>query len=397
MNEEATKKQSWIQLLSIQTSAAICIPNILVGQLLSHKHGWRGAILAIILGNFFLLLASYLFAILSTRNRQTTACQAAHYFGNRGNLFFGCLIMLAMLLWFGIQLDVISAAFEPLGQNAFLLTLSIAAIIILSSMKGMKAIKWLSYCTSPLLLLTILIASYFTPPSSPLPTPFSLSCFQGLSLIIGTNIIGAIDFPTYFQHATSGKDAKICILLLFGLLVPLVQVMGVYLAAVSNTSSVIAALQSSMGPIWMIWVSIFVFLSGWSINHLNLYSALAASYSLPTNLSPQKRILILGAIGTTVFCFNPLHNIEFTLELIAILIGAMGAVILSNFLSSSQDSRYRFSIFSWAVGVSVGCFSSFFSFFITGSPVFDAFLTSFALQSAINLALSSRQKKPSNT
>ena len=88
MDQTIVKKQSWWQLLSIQAGGTICLPVIMVGQLVCQKFGWLAALLVVGLGNAFLLIIGYLLASLSTYRPQSTVQHAANYFGNQGmNLY----------------------------------------------------------------------------------------------------------------------------------------------------------------------------------------------------------------------------------------------------------------------------------------------------------------------
>ncbi|MBX7066768.1 MAG: hypothetical protein K1X28_06015 [Parachlamydiales bacterium] len=392
MNEAPVKQQSWLQLLSIQTPAAVCLPNIIAGQILCEKYGWLGSSLAIILGNLFLIFIGILFSLISTRLRQTTPQHAAYYFGNRGNTSFALLMITAMLLWFGIQLDTMNLSLQELTHTSLsplFLNLSMSLLITLATLKGIKALKWLSNLIAPLLFLTLLIALFWSHPGQVPPSPpLSFSWLKGASLIVGCNIAGAIDIPTFFRHAKTEKDGKICIIFLFGLLVPLIQCAGVYLSTLCPNHTILQILQPGLGPIWMGWICSFVILSGLCINNLNLYSAIASSYSLPIRLHFGQRAFLFGLIGAAIGLCSPLKNIVFFLDLIAILIGGMGAVILSNFLFDRRNGQFPFSLVSWSLGCIAGILSTLFPSLLTGVPVFETFLIALISQLAINLYLS---------
>lgn len=397
MNETAVKKQSWRQLLIIQAPAAVCLGNILLGQILYEKAGWLEAIFSILLGNLFLIFIGILFSLISTRLRQTTPEHAAYYFGNRGNTAFALLMMTAMMLWFGIQLDTIHMSLQELTQTSlpsYLIHLGMGCLIALATLKGIKALKWVSNLIGPLLFITLLIA-LFWPRSTSMPPapPLSLNWLKGASRIIGGNIAGAIDIPTYFRHARSEKDGKICIVLLFGLLVPIIQFAGVYLSSLSPDTNILQILQPGLGSLWMIWICSFVLLSGLSINNLNLYSTIASSFSLPMRLTFGQRSVLFGLLGTLIACLHPLDNIEFFLDLIAIFIGGMGAVISANFIFDQGNGQFPYSLLSWFIGCSVGIISSLFPNLLTGVPIFETFVVALLLQISFNVNRSLKQSK----
>jgi cytosine permease len=388
LNQLSVKKQSWWQLLSIQAGGTICLPVILVGGLVCQKFGWLAALLSVGFGNLFLLIIGYLLASLSTYRPQSTVEHAVSYFGNRGRLLFASLMIFSMLGWFGIQLNVMSLScgqlFNMLGIAIPYLFLNIGIGIIISCVMclGMKAMKGLSYISAPLLGLTLLYAIFSSGGVIPLATPLTISWLGGLSLIIGANIAAVIDLPTFFRHAKSSRDAKTCILLLYGLVVPFIEIVGIYLSAVTGGSSILDVLQTGHGPLWAMWISCFVLLSGWATNNANLYSSVTSSYSLTERCTPKIRTLTLGIIGTVIACLNPLGNIESVLDLLGVTVGGMGAVILANYLLERRSLRTYtgVSLLSWGVGVAVGIFSSLLNWLTTGIPAFDAFIASFLIQ-----------------
>lgn len=389
------KKQSWWQLLSIQAGGAICLPVMMAGHLVCQKYGWLAALLGVGLGNAFLLIIGYLFASLSTYRPQSTVQHAIGYFGNQGGRLFASLMIIAMLGWFSIQLNVMSLCVEQflntLGVTvpSLFLNVGIGIVLGLFMCLGMKAMKWMSYFSSPLLGITLLYALFSTQGSFPTSDPLTISWARGLSLIIGANIAAVIDLPTFFRHAHSAKDARICILLLYGLVVPFIEIAGIYLSATTGGNSILEVLQTGHGTLWIMWISCFVFLSGWVTNNANLYSAIASSYSLPGKFTPFMRTLALGVIGIVAACFNPLGNIEEVLDLLGVTVGGMGAVILASYLLERSNLEYKknpwISILSWTIGVFIGISSSVFHWNISGVPVLDAFMASLLIQLILNV------------
>ncbi len=441
MGRCSEKKQSWWQLLSIQTGGTICLPVIMVGSLVCQKFGWVAALLSVGIGNLFLLILGYLLASMSTYRPQSTVEHATTYFGKIGKWLFGFVMIFSMLGWFGIQLNVmtLSAAqlFSGLGHSIPFLTLNIGMGLIISCIMcfGMRAMKNLSYICAPLLGLTLLYAAFSAGGVIPSMTSLPISWISGLSLIIGANIAAVIDLPTFFRHAKSNKDAKFCILLLYGIVVPLIEITGVYLTSVTGGNSILSILQIGHGSLWIMWTCCFVLLSGWQTNNANLYSSIASSGSLPGKFPTWARAAILGGIGTLIACFNPLGNIEYVLDLLGITIGGMGAVILANYLIERMTANYTerdskigiwaaskprgstivnresfhvsrnpifesrsayvaiplFSLLSWSIGVAISISASLFHWWSTGIPAMDAFLISFLIQTTLNLIYQRRK------
>jgi hypothetical protein len=273
------------------------------------------------------------------------------------------------------------------------LGVSLSAVMCL----GMKAMKGLSNLSAPLLGFTLLCALFFAKGTVPAPLPLTISWIGGLSLIIGGGIASVIDLPTFFQHARSKKDACIAVVLLYGVIVPFIEGVGLYLSAVTGGESILQVFQSGHGVVWMIWMSCFILLCGWTTNSANLYSATASSHSLLGQGGFKARIFGLGVVGTAIACFNPLGNLAAILTVFGITIGSMGAVILVNYLLEIR--RYKLvksaSFVSWFLGVGSGLASLLLHFSFTGVAALDAFLITACAQ--IGITMINQRKKSYET
>lgn len=378
-------KQSWWELLAIQAGGTLCLPVIIVGQLLCQKYGWMAAALSIVTGNVLLLTIALAMAGLSTFQRKSTVEHAISRFGNRGSFLFGSIMIVSMLGWFAIQLNMMNLSLQGLLGlmgifiSPLVLTLIVGILISAAMCFGMKGMKTLSLISAPLLLVTMIYSIFSIKGSIAIAPMLTFSWISGLSIILGANIGAIIDLPTFFQHARSKKDGFICIILLYGLIVPLIELSGVYLTAYSPHGSILEILQTGHGFFWIVWTSVFVFLSGWTTNNSNLYSAIVSSYSLLKTLGHVGRTFLFGGIATLLACFNPLGHMEVTLEALGVTIGSMGAVILSSYLieriKGNSQAISWISILSWGVGVSVGILSFMLNGLITPVPCLDAFFT----------------------
>ncbi len=374
------KKQSWWQLLAILSGGALSLPVIMVGHILCQKYGWAAALLTIGVGNAFLLGMGIAFSLLSTTRSQSTVENAIYYFGGAGRTLFTLLMIITMVGWFAIQLNVMVASILPLlSLSPLLLTIAVGAVLSITMCYGMRAISLVAAMASPLLALTLVYIVYSLSGTAPAAAPIEISWLAGLSAVIGSTIGVVIDLPTFFQHARSKRDGIICICLLYGLVLPCIQGVGIYLFSLSNGLPILDVLRGNGGWVWGIWVSMFLFLSGWATNNANLYSAVISSYSLFTKGGNISRALILGTIGTIVACFNPFGNLGHMLEFFSVTIGNMGAVMLVNYMLKGSIQSHV-ALTSWAIGVAVGLSAMAFNWSITGSAVFDAFLISAIFQ-----------------
>lgn len=378
-------QQNWWQLSTIQIGGVICLPVIMIGQTLSQHYGFMSAVIAILIGNAILLLLGLVSVKMTYGNRKTTMQNAEDYFGSKGISFFALTLMLSLVGWFSIQLNMMTLGVLDLlsiheARESWLLLLNIGLGVLITyvALHGLYAVSMLANCALPFLLLTLGYALYTvdTQHVSQITLPFSLG---GTSLVIALAIALVADLPTYYRHATTLKDGMISISLTLALVLPALEIMGVYLAAGNSDGNILDVLKREDGYVWNIWVAIFLVLAGWTTNNINLYSAAISLQSIFKNTSEKMATLCVGIAGTLLSCFNLLNHLELALDIMGIFIGSMGSVVLTRYLLveyvglTLSPRDYSWCFFGWSVGIFAGLISmSGFSF--TSIALLDAVL-----------------------
>lgn len=377
--------QNWKQLASIQIGGAICLPMIMVGHVLGQTYGLFSACVAIVGGNAILLGLALLMFNMSYPHKSTTMEQASKYFGNRGILLLAFAMAFSMLGWFGIQLNVMSESlqdmlslitektiFSPIWINVVL-----GLIITAVALYGIQGINQLANFSLPILILTLGYALYMQEEAQTKEQiPFS---WKGISLVLAAAIAAVIDLPTYFRHATSSKDGWISLILTFGLALPVIEAIGVYLSIHGGGEHLVDHLKSSTSFLWNTWIALFLVLAGWTTNNTNLYSGAISLNILLPKWSEKKRMICLGLTGTLLSCLNLLGHFETVLDVLGLLLASMGAVVLARALLKPwfgeieiMDSRIHLQ--AWIAGIVIGL-SSLCQFLPgTAIPTLDTFL-----------------------
>lgn len=334
--------QSWIRLLSIQVGGAICLPVIMIGQILSQTYGLYAAITALLIGNALLAIAGLYFGKMGLQNGRSSIEQAIGRFGARGTLLFSFLFTLSLVGWYGIQLNVMTMSvieLMPFSISPILLNLGIGALMTFVSYIGIKGLEVLSNAATPLLLATLAGCLFFQTGGMSFEHGPLLSA-GAISLVLAGSIACVIDLPTYFRHAKSVKDSHIAALVLFGAVIPLLEGIGVYLG-LSNTGTILQVLSGGGNLIWTLWVALFLILAGWTTNNTNLYSAGVNSFALLPKLSRKARTAWIGGIGTVIACFDLTLHFETVLNLMGIGIGAMGGVLLVAYILGKSNIKWN--------------------------------------------------------
>lgn len=364
-------KQNWKSLLLIQTGGVICLPVFIIGHALAKTYGIYSALLAIFFGNFLLLMMGVVAASSSARHRKSTAECAIDVFGAKGKELFAGAMVFSMVGWFAIQLNIMTSSFEGFQDYGIIFNILLGSIITIVGIRGMSSLEKLATLSMPFLLMTIGYALYSVN-GSPITLQNEELTLSGVSLVLACGIAAVIDLPTFFRLATTKKDGIIAACLLFGLVLPLTESVGLYLFmhAQGEHLAQVLALPNS-GILWKGWVIAFLILAGWTTNNANLYSATVSLETLVPKLSDKYRTLLIGFTGTILSCFNLLDNLILVLDLIGVVLGSMGAVMMFHF-AFTQLKNEKENVIAWMVGFLSGV-CGYFGYTLLKIPVLDAF------------------------
>lgn len=373
-------KQNWWQLSSIQIGGVVCLPVIMVGHALNQSYGFASAVAAILIGNVFLFALGLITAKMSYEENKTTVENAVKYFGEKGVSMFALTMTLSLLGWFAIQINIMSLGMRDLfaldKEGVHTATIIVLGALITGvAFYGIKGINLLSDISMPLLFITMGYALFTREESVAVPAhTFS---FAGISLVIAMSVAVVIDLPTYFRYAKSRSDAYISITIIFILVLPFLEILGVYLSSGSSVEGILEVLKRQDGLWWNGWIAVFLILAGWTTNNLNLYSGVVSLEFLCKKTSAALRTLAFGGFGTLLACCDLLAHLEFVLDLMGIFITSIGAVVITRYFlchfKSMRISEHhlKWHFLAWGVGIVCGFTSMAYGAF-TSIPVLDA-------------------------
>ncbi len=345
-------RQGFFQLTAVQAGGAICLPMVMVGQMLGETYGLAAALLALVLGNGVLVVVACLVSRMSVDHRESTPEVARRYLGPLGARFFALTFMVALTGWFSIQLRLMGMSVSELIGGVVplpVVVIGLGGLITLFALYGLRGITRLALLSMPLLIGTMGACAYFLRGE---PTALSTG-YSGaaISVVIAAAITAAFDLPTYFRHARGKKSALLSALFAFGVVLPLVESLGVYIGLKTPGMNLLSALTMQGGAAWTIWVLLFLVLAGWTTNNANLYSA-GACLDLLRPSSAKVKTLALGAVGTGLALLPLLANFEVVLAGMGTLVIAVGATVLTAYLLRRTEPRRN--VLACLLGVAAG-------------------------------------------
>lgn len=382
----AMTKQNWWQLSSIQIGGAICLPVIMIGHALNQTYGFTSAVVAVLIGNAILLALGLISAKMSYEKNKTTAENAVEYFGEKGVSLFAWTMVVSLVGWFGIQINMMTLSVVDLlsldvanSYTPMLLNVGLGLLITGVALYGLRGINLLSDISMPLLFLTLGYA-LFTREERVVATDHHFS-FGGISLVIAMAVAVVIDLPTYFRHAKTCKDGYVSMCVVFALVLPFLEILGVYLAAGSSGEGILDVLKRHDGMLWNIWIASFLILAGWTTNNVNLYSGVVCLEFLWKKSSAVVRTVLFGGVGTVLACCDLLTHFETVLDVMGIFITSMGAVVITRYFLAqfkglhTAPHHQKWHFLAWACGIACG-FISMTHGMLTSIPVLDATIAS---------------------
>jgi cytosine permease len=361
------QQQSWFQLTAIQVGGALCLPVIMVGQILVKTYGILPALVALAVGNSLLFVLGVLTIAMTLRARTNTLENAKSYFGVYGSRIFALTMTTCLMGWFAIQLNLMSLSIHEMilkvgglaSFNTVPLTLGLGVLITLGAQKGIIALDKISAFSMPILIGTLTYALYITATAQKsVQIPLGVLSFEGVSLIVATAIAAMVDLPTYYRFARSKRDAFISIALVCLVALPAIEFVGVYLGAYTE-GSILDTLSATGGVLWKLWVCIFIVLAGWATNNTNIYSSSIGLEQLIPSVAYSKRVFLVGTLGTVLACLGVLDKFELMLEGMGIFVASMAAVIITRFLLNHlvPTPNSWTNILAWACATSFGILS----------------------------------------
>ncbi|MBA4696093.1 MAG: hypothetical protein H2069_01735 [Legionella sp.] len=332
--------QNWRRLAAVQFGLAVGLPPILVGYILFLTYGLVSAIVSIMCGSLILFCLAIISMSLALKKPLSTIECAEIFLGKKGMLICGIAMGISLFGWFTINLSFISVSISkllgvlhvPHSELSILVNLILGITATLIVIKDIHSIGTFALLNFPI-IISIIAYSFFILPNLGTSELFygeKITC-AGIPLVLASNLAIIIDLPTYYRFARTKKDALISTSLTFMLFIPAITMVGAVFAFFIAGRPVVNVIAQAGGTIGVVLMVFFLTISNCMINNGNIYSCDIALRPFTRNFSRKKTLVFLGIMGSTLSCFDIITRFTFWLDGINILIGSMGAVILTSF------------------------------------------------------------------
>jgi cytosine permease len=374
----------WFQLSTIQTGGAICLPVILLGQMLVAKFGLGAALTAILLGNLLVTLIGVGQAAMSIRYREITVVNARRYLGIRGATLYGAIYMVVAAGWFAVQLDLMGSSVSQLiGLPVAFWNLVLGGLVTAVVLTGLRGLGRLATLSLPLLLATLGYTCYLSGlPIAPLGEMKALA----IGMVVAMEAGPIFNLPNFLSQARTKRDAMITVILVWGIMLPLIEMVGVCIGSASPGSDFFGALTAGGSLLWGAVVTLFLVFAGWTTNNNNLYGTALTLQALISRLGRRSAVLLYGSVATAISCLPLLDHFPLFLGTIGVSVGSVGSVVLSSFLLERfATAPIAMRLFAWGIGTAMGLLSLAQIFSLTGVAPLDAMITAALTNSLLTL------------
>ena len=304
----------WLRVAIISAMVAFSLPTFVTGIEVAQAVDGRTAALAILCGNLLLAIIGAFCGAIGARTRLSSYMLTRIAFGWRGAMLVNLAFAVSLLGWFGVNIDLFSAAVERLLVDVFsasvpawLIECGAGIVMTVTTIYGFRAINTLSILLVPILMVVtamLINQSLDARPlteilASPIANPLSFGA--AMSSVVGGVIIGAVILPDITRFIREWRGGIYTAIMSYAIIGSIVQGAG-GLAAIAFGND---DLLDVMIVIGLSWAAFAIVIAGsWILNSLNLYStSLSIEATLP-GLDNRLLIIVLGVFGTVAAFLN---------------------------------------------------------------------------------------------
>ena len=384
---------AWPRVASVAAMIGFSLPTFLTGLEIFAGLSPADVMWALLWGSLLLTLIGSVMGYIGAADRMSSYLLVRVAFGDKGAALVNIAFAISLMGWFGLNINLfmdtvgrLAGELWGLSFPPLLMAILASVCMTLTTLIGFKAINGFSTLLVPILVIvTVLFArsafastswSDFMAMDAPARAvgDNALSIGDGISLMVGAVIIGAIILPdiTRFIRARSGAVYTATVnYLIVGVLVCAAAgfagvssgVFGDYFDAegVTRTDVILKLmLDVNLG----LGAFIIIIAGSWILNALNLYSTVLSTKATFPKLNTVWLTIFLGTVGVVAALVNILGAFEIFLWYLSIVFVPVAGVLIVDRLfvrpaayrlETLENNNYlNISAFlAWAIGAAV--------------------------------------------
>jgi len=373
------------------------VPGLVAGVQIGGALGLERGIRAFLIGGLFLSVVGTVVGIIGVRNRVSSYVLTQFVFGRMGANILNLAIAVALLGWYGVNMDLLSATLQHLGEQLFgyrptgwLVEIAAGVLMTITAIYGFQLLEKLSSFIVPILFLLTAylgIKSFYAFDGDlqrVVEGSYLMTDGEAVTAIVGGFIVSAVLMSDFTRFARKDTDAAIAAFLPF-LLLSCVAYLAAAIAAIVLQESDVLVILLTMGL--GVGALGLVFLSTWITNVVNLYSCSLSLASVVRGRKQWHLTIVAGVFATLAAMLNILENYTSFLFGLSIIFAPIGGIFIVDFYllrarqpypleSLESDKATRIvALVAWGTGTGVAVLSSQGVLTLTGFEVADALLS----------------------
>ncbi|MFA1820853.1 cytosine permease [Virgibacillus oceani] len=349
----------------------IAISALMVGGTLISGLTFMDLIWVSIVGNAILMIIMIIQGNIGAREGVNTYVIAKGPFGEIGGTWVISLILgITSFGWFGIQAGVAGLSVRQIFPNVNLTVavIVIGILMVVVASLGFNVMAKFNYIALPPLIILIVWAltrslaegGGMEPVLNYVPEN-AITPIQGIDIVVGLIIVGAVISPDYLRYTRGIKDVVIVGFVAVALVTFFQQVASGIMSVNAPTHDITEVLKS-LGFSWVAFVVLI--LAAWSTNLANAYSGGLALKNLFPNIKRLYLTLIAGGIGIILAAFNIIDVFTGFLSFLSMTVSAIAGVIwVEYYFIQKKKLVIRkgvnwLAIIAWLGGVAVAYFTT---------------------------------------
>ncbi len=327
-------RSRWPELTLVWAGFVLCTTNFLTGSSVSYGLDLTRSLLALLVGNTILALIAISQGLLAQKTGYSVSYLTRFCFGKTGAKLISFLLAVSFIGWAGVGIGLTAETIRLMIDLPFpLISIVCTVLFALTALWGFKGMAKVSAVGIPIVLFItffglyqILISKGITISQLFATPPYDeISFGQGVSITIGSWIVGAIAAPDILRYSRKKSDVFISMIAAFMILGTLQMGAGAAMGLVARTWDLPLILQSlGFGVLGLI---LLLFIS-WSTADNNFY---AAGLGLSTFMGKKARFwptlicVILGGLMATLGIYSYFAQY---LVLLSIVIPPIGGIMI---------------------------------------------------------------------
>ena len=389
-------------ILVIRLGVALTLPAYLTGGQIGLNVGLIGGILAALVAGLVLAAVGVTTGYIGAKTRLSTYMISRYAFGRTGAKLTNFILALTLFGWFGVTAAFFAQATDTLAADFFRLEWGVTTWVVIgtvlmisTALFGIKGLDALSKIVTPLLFALLVAAVIKSLGSTSVAEAVTYDNPQGfpvgaaVSMLVGGGMVGAVVLPDLTRYALTPKHGMVGGGGSF-ILGNLVVIVPCVFLAIANQQADLVQIVVSFG--WAAWALIIIFLSAWSTNDNNIYSASLGLASIFDRVSKWMITMVAGVAGGMLAAVGMFDLLVPFLMGLGILIPPVAGIFAADFFlrrkAYMDGGREAMPAFRWqafvvwsvASGVAYATqpaeAGGLGAFYLTRIPALDALLVS---------------------